>query len=114
MDYVLRQLAIVGAPHREPPQLAGVPIVQLLQRSLALPGAATNIHIPTVPSPYGDRHRAQRPAWLPSCRNPGIPASGVDNTSTKTSPRRQRYDSFAERAARPAWQWMQCSWDLQK
>jgi hypothetical protein len=26
----------VGTPHREPPQLAGVPIVQLLQRSLAL------------------------------------------------------------------------------
>jgi hypothetical protein len=40
----------VGAPHREPPQLAGVPIVQLLQRSLALSAAATNIHTFTVPS----------------------------------------------------------------
>jgi hypothetical protein len=50
LDDVLRQLAIVGAPHREPPQLAGVPIVQLLQRSLALSAAATNIHTSTVAS----------------------------------------------------------------
>jgi hypothetical protein len=50
LDDILRQLAIMGAPHREAPQLAGVPIVQLLQRNLTLSAAATNIHTSTGPS----------------------------------------------------------------